>query len=281
MNVGNNHDLCFCSTFKFTNDSSVLSQTRIEEWIRTMFDFDFKSIENSDTEQNHEHDEKFKTNMPDKIVNHDGNAVADDTELIDTTDEEQETSEIIEEIDKSEKNLTFDKSNTFYKFNGFKQIFFKFITFFNKCFTCPRTYIFTHVNINADLISKEDSGKRVIWLLTIFAFLLDLTFSILIITLSLYSSNDSSKYEILTSNTELEVLPVVQKLVVIFGDGTSLFLVMNKSLELAIIQDQKFNFDKSGFFAYDQINHIQTLVGNPYALNYMHYSKFHYKEIAG
>ena len=282
MNVGNNHDLCFCSTFKFTNDSSVLSRTRIEEWIRTMFDFNFKSIENSDTGQNHEHDEKFKTNMPDKIVKTGGNAVPNDTELIDTTDEEQEFSEIDEENNMSEENLADTKSNKIDKFNGYKLIFFKFITFFNKCFTCPRTYIFTHVNINADLISKEDSEKRVIWLLTIFAFLLDLTFSILIITLSLYSSNDSSKYEILTSNTELEVWPVVQKLVVIFGDGTSIFLVMYKSLELAIIQDLKFNFNKTlGFFAYDQINHIQTLVGDPNDLNYMHYSKFYYKKIPG
>ena len=237
-------------------------------------------IENSNTE--HEHDEKFMTNMPDKIVKTDWNAVPNDTEQIDTTDEEQEFSDIDEENDKSEENLADNKSDKIDKSDGKKQIFFKFIAFFNECFTFPRTYIFTHVNINADLIFKEDSEKRVIWLLTIFAFLLDLTFSILIITLSLYSSNDSSKYEILTSNTELEVWPVVQKLVVIFGDGTSIFLVMYKSLELAIIQDQKFNFNYNySFFAYDQINYIQTLVGNPNASNIMHYSKFYYKKIPG
>ena len=87
--------------------------------------------------------------------------------------------------------------------------------------------------------------------------------------------------KVITYDTELEALPVVPKLVVIFGDGTAFFLVLDNSLELAIIQDKKFIFDERGFFAYDQINHIQTLVGNPYALNYMHYSKFHYKKIHG
>ena len=82
-------------------------------------------------------------------------------------------------------------------------------------------------------------------------------------------------------DTELDIWPVVQKLVVIFGDGTAFFLVMYKNLELAIVQDQKFNFDERGFFAYDQINHVQTLVGDPFDLNYMHYSKFHYKKIPG
>ena len=89
-----------------------------------MFDFDFKSIENSDTEQNHEHDEKFKTNMPDKIVKTGGNAVPNDTELIDTTDEEQEFSEIDEENNMSEENLADTKSNKIDKSNGSKQIFF-------------------------------------------------------------------------------------------------------------------------------------------------------------
>ena len=192
--------------------------------------------------------------------------------------------EVYEDKDKNEDNLTANKPPKSNKSDRSKQKQFlvglhRFLTVFNECCTLRRAYTLTHVNINTDLISKEDSEKRVIWLLTIFAFLQSFTFSILVLRSSLPLKN----YEINTpkSNTELEILPVVQKLVVIFGDGTSLFLVMNKSLELAIIQDQKFNFDKSGFFAYDQINHIQTLVGNPYALNYMHYSKFHYKEIAG
>ena len=247
-----------------------------------MHDFDLNSIENSGTEQNCEHDEKFKTNMPDEIVKTDENAVADDTELIDTTDEEQETSDVDEENDKSEENLAANKTNSFYKSNRSKQILFKFIKVFNECFTFPRTYIFTHVNINTDLISKEDSEKRVFWLLTFFAFFQSLTCSILVIILFLSSKNYSTKYEIITHNTEKEVLPVVQKLVVIFGDGTSIFLVMYKSLELAIIQDQKFNFNYNySFFAYDQINYIQTLVGNPNASNIMHYSKFYYKKIPG
>ena len=33
MNVGNNHDLCFCGTFTFINKSSVLSWIRIDEWM--------------------------------------------------------------------------------------------------------------------------------------------------------------------------------------------------------------------------------------------------------
>ena len=72
----------------------VYSWVRIDMWIGMI---DFNSIENSDTEQNCKHDEKFKTNIPEKIVKTDGNVVSDDTQLIGTTDLEQETSEILEE----------------------------------------------------------------------------------------------------------------------------------------------------------------------------------------
>ena len=202
--------------------------------------------------------------------------------MLDMTDMELEVYDIDEDRYKNEENVTTNKLPKSYKSCRSKQQqffhgLFRFLTVFNECCSIRRTYILNHVNINTDLISKEDSEKRVIWLLTIFAFFQCLTFSILIIT----SSLSLKIHEMSMSNTELEVWPVVQKLVVIFGDGTTFFLVMNKSMELAIVQDQKFNFDARGFFAYDQINHIQTLVGNPYALNYMHYSKSHYKKISG
>ena len=76
-------------------------------------------------------------------------------------------------------------------------------------------------------------------------------------------------------------LPVLQKLVVIFGDGTALFLAMNTMLELKILKTHRFNFDKCGFFAYDAIDHIQTLVGSPGTLNYIHDSNFNSKKIIG
>ena len=220
-----------------------------------MLDSNFNVNENSDTEQNYDNNETFKTDKIDII------------EQIDMTDLEL----AVYEDEDSDKNGSYWKQ--------FLHGWYTFYTLFNECFTLPRTKMF-HVNINTDLISKEGSEKRVIWLLTSFALFQILTFSILVITL-LRSLKNNLEDKTIMYDTELDIWPVVQKLVVIFGDGTAFFLVMYKNLELAIVQDQKFNFDERGFFAYDQINHFQTLVGNPFDLNYMHYSKFHYKKIPG
>ena len=230
-------------------------------------DFSPNVHENSNTKQNYESSDKLKTGQPSIIVKTD---VAGNIELIEMTEMEVKVYEIVEDSNMNKS----DKS----KQKKFLHGLYRFFTVFNEFFKLPKTYMF-HVNINTDLISKEDSDKRVIWLLTFFALFQSLIFSILVVTLLRSLKNYSTEVKIITYDTE--VLPVVQKLVIIFGDGTSFFMVMYKSLELAIIQDQKFNFDERGFFAYDQINHIQTLVGNPYSLNYMHYSKFNYKKILG
>ena len=76
-------------------------------------------------------------------------------------------------------------------------------------------------------------------------------------------------------------VPVLQKLVVIFGDGTALFIAMNKRLQFHILKKHKFNFDQCGFFAFDAVDHIQTLVGSPGKLNYIHDSDFNSKKIIG
>ena len=73
---------------------------------------------------------------------------------------------------------------------------------------------------------------------------------------------------------ESDSLPVVQKLVVVFGDGTTLMLAMNKSFELNIVQHHKFNYDEKGFFAFDQI-------GSQGKLNFMHDYRFNSKKVPG
>ena len=58
----------------------------------------------------------------------------------------------------------------------------------------------------------------------------------------------SVKAQMTMPDHELESLPVVQKLVVVFGDGTTLMFGMNKSFELDIVQYHKFNYDKKGYW---------------------------------
>ena len=99
--------------------------------------------------------------------------------------------------------------------------------------------------------------------------------------LSLSFMKFSLKTQMIMPDHELKGLPVVQKLVVVFGDGTTLMLAMKKSFEFNIIQYHKFNYDKNGFFAFDQIDHIQTLVGSAGKLNYMHDYRFNSKKIPG
>ena len=89
--------------------------------------------------------------------------------------------------------------------------------------------------------------------------------------------------QILPNRSEIEEIssdvPVVQKLAVIFGDGTTLFLAMNKTLNLNVLRTHRFHYDNCGFFAYDHPNHIQTLVGSSGKLNYIHDSNFNSKKI--
>ena len=234
-----------------------------------MDDFDLEIIENSaDTEQNYESNETFKTGTTDRIG---------EIEQLDMTDVEFEANKIDEESDKNEENLN---AKNFYKIDKQHRLH-RFFTAFNECFTFPRTYIFTHVNINTDLISRVDSEKRVFWLMSFLAFLLSFTIAILVSIIFSLFMKSSVKPQMTMPDHELEGLPVVQKLVVVLGDGTTLMLAMNKSLELNIVEYHKFNYDKNGFFAYDQIDHIQTLVGSPGKLNLMHDYRFNSKKIPG
>ena len=240
-----------------------------------MLDFDLKEIENSDRGPNHEIDEKFNTNTTDRI---------DENDQIDMTDMKLEANEIEEESNKNGEDLTVNKTNKTDNsdISRQKQLLrglHRFFTVFNECFTFPRTYILAHVNINTDLISRDDSEKRVFWLLSFIAFLLSIIIGISILSLSFMKF--SLKTQMIMPDHELKGLPVVQKLVVVFGDGTTLMLAMNKSFEFNIIQYHKFNYDKNGFFAFDQIDHIQTLVGSQGKLNLIHDYWFNSKKVPG
>ena len=160
------------------------------------------------------------------------------------------------------------------------QAFNKFLVLLDTFFKIPRTYTLSHINDDTDTISRSDSERRLCLLFWWLGLCLDFGLAILIGILITLEQNQivriSSEMEKITSN-----VPLVQKLAVIFGDGTTLFLVMNKSLELETVKTHKFTYDKCGFFAYDEINHIQTLVGSPGKLNYIHDSDFNSKKITG
>ena len=68
---------------------------------------------------------------------------------------------------------------------------------------------------------------------------------------------------------------------VIYDDGYSLFLAMDKSLELEITNTWKYSYDKCGFFAFATEDSIQTLVGSHGKQNYVHDFKFNSKKIKG
>ena len=170
-----------------------------------------------------------------------------------------------------------DTDNTDYKCY---QSLIRFLKLLNTFFQLPRTYQLSHVNDDTDVISRSDSDRRVVLLIWFLGFCLNVGMTILISILISIINNDTLNL----SNNLLQnksKVPVVQKLVVLFGDGTTLFLAMNKMLELKIVKTHKFNFDKCGFFAYDESGHIQTLVGSPGKLNYIHDSNFNSKKIVG
>ena len=141
-----------------------------------MLHFDPEIIENSDRGPNHEIDKKFNTDKTDKI---------DENEQIDMTDMELEANEVNEESNKNEEDLTVAKTNKIdnsdlSRKKQFLRGLHSFFTVFNECFTFPRTYIFTHVNINTDVISRSDSEKRVFRLMSFVAFLLSFTIAIIV-----------------------------------------------------------------------------------------------------
>ena len=161
-------------------------------------------------------------------------------------------------------------------FQAFKKILVLLDTFFK----IPRIYTLSHINDDTDTISRADSERRLCLLFWCLGLFLNFGLAILIGILFYLHQNQivpiTSDVEEMSSN-----IPVVQKLAVIFGDGTTLFFALNKSLELIILKTHKFNYDNCGFFAYDGPNHIQTLVGSSGKLNYIHDSNFNSKKIQG
>ena len=160
------------------------------------------------------------------------------------------------------------------------QTFKKILVILENFSKIPRIFTLSHINDNTDTISRADSEKRLFLLFWCLGLCLNLGLAILIGILFSLQQN-----EIVLIGSEMEEVssdvPVVQKLAVIFGDGTTLFLAMNKSLELNVLKTHKFNYDNCGFFAYDEPNHIQTLVGSSGKLNYIHDSNFNSKKIQG
>ena len=154
----------------------------------------------------------------------------------------------------------------------------KFLKLLNIFFQIRATYKLSHVNDNTDVISRSESERRVFLLIWFLGFCLNLGMTVLISILITLIDNDTLNL----SNYPLQDdMPVLQKLAVIFGDGATLFLAMNTNQELQIVKMHRFNFDKCGFFAYGNVDHIQTLVGSPGNLNYIHDSNFNSKKIIG
>ena len=193
--------------------------------------------------------------------------------------QEIQQSEVTDNTDFKPDN---DLKNTFDYYDGkvWYQSLIRFLKLLNTFFQLPRTYQLSHVNDDTDIISRSDSDRRVFLLIWFLGFCLDLGMTILISILISIINNDALdlRNNLLQNNSDV---PVVKKLVVIFGDGTTLLLAMTKSLELEIVKTHRFNFDKCGFFAYDHVDHIQTLVGSPGKLNYIHDSNFNSKKIIG
>ena len=180
---------------------------------------------------------------------------------------------------RDEPNQT-DKSDHVTTWQQFLKSCSTFVEEFLDFFKCARTYQLTHVNINGGVISRSQSEKRIIYLLAFLGLFMTVYICIMIaILISLIQSPE--KYTLRNFEQDLDGLPVLQKLVVIYDDGNAFFMVMNKTFELEIVDTHNFNYDKCGFYAYDQIDHIQTLVGRPGQNNFMHDSKLNGKNISG
>ena len=160
------------------------------------------------------------------------------------------------------------------------QAFNKLLILLNDFSRVPRTYKLSHINDNTDVIPKAESEKRVIWLICVLGVCLHLGLAVMISILILITESPVFSMKTPTEKLVPDVA-VLQKLVVIFGDGTTLFLAMNMNLEVEVLKTHKFNYDHCGFFAYDEPNHIQTLVGSSENLNYIHDSGYNSKKIQG
>lgn len=155
-------------------------------------------------------------------------------------------------------------------------------TFLDELFKVPRTYNLSHVNDDTDIISREESEKRIVWIIFIFGIFLNFGVSLVVFILFLLNV-EAPKHEIMKheANTSESTLPVLQQLGLILGDGTALFMYMDKSLAMKIIKTHKFNYDPFGFFIFHENDHFQTLVGTPGQLNYIHDLKFNSKKLFG
>ena len=173
-------------------------------------------------------------------------------------------------------NLETDKSDQ----KKCLQAFNKLLTLLNDLCRVPRTYKLTHINDDTDVIPKSQSEKRVIWLICVVGVCLHVGLAVVISIMISITENPGFSMKDPTEKLASDVA-VLQKLVVIFGDGTTLFLAMNMNLELDVLKTHNFNYDNCGFFAYDEPNHIQTLVGSSEKLNYIHDSNFNSKKIQG
>ena len=160
---------------------------------------------------------------------------------IDCTDNTDYKTEIKTEAEAEAKaenvlTMTSDNQPKGKCFQAFKKILVLLDTFFK----IPRIYTLSHINDDTDTISRADSERRLcllFWCLGLF-----LNFGLAILIGILFSLQQNQIVPIRSEMEEmLSNIPVVQKLAVIFGDGTTLFLAMNKSLELIILKIHKFN----------------------------------------
>ena len=159
-----------------------------------------------------------------------------------------------------------------------------FFNFLDKLFKVPRSYKLNHVNDDSDVISKAESETRIFWIIFVLGLFLNLGGSF-VISILINLTKESPRYEIIETEYGEQIsnnpLPVLQNLVLILADGRSLFFYIDKILDLRIMKTHKFSYDHCGFFAYNQIDHIQTLVGTQGKLNFIHDSNFNSKKILG
>ena len=152
-----------------------------------------------------------------------------------------------------------------------------YINLINNFFTPLNTS--SHIDDNSNVITKEDSFNRIIWLTIIFEALLFCGLCFLIFLVFFISSTEyQERYEIeeITSKH-----PTQQYMQVIYGDGYSLILQMDKNLDFKIVKTNKYNYDQCGFFAFPSNYYLQTIVGSPGKLNYIHDFHFNSKKISG
>ena len=160
----------------------------------------------------------------------------------------------------------------------------KCFEYLNILFKVPRSYILRHVNDDSDVISRAESERRIFWLFFMLGFALNLVGCLLIFLFMILKAGPA-KYEFIETESGKDIfnsaLPVIQKLVLILGDGTSLFLYMNQNLHLKISKSHKLDYDPHGFFAYHQNDRIQTLIGSKGKPNSIYDSNFNSNKIFG